>query len=69
VPTPTVEKTVGNDGAADYLGVSRKTLPTWRTKGRSPPFCKIGKRVVYRLSDLDAFLARAVRTSTRDRIE
>lgn len=47
--------------AAKYLGTedvqfSTATLNWWRVKGRGPTFIKIGRRVFYRQSDLDAFI-------------
>jgi excisionase family DNA binding protein len=44
--------------AGKYLEVSPKTLSVWRCTKRYPlPFVKIGSRVRYRRSDLDAFIA------------
>lgn len=51
--------------AAKYLGLAPKTLAMWRWKGvGGPPFLKHGSKVVYRRSDLAAFLHDAERTST-----
>ena len=45
--------------AADYLGVVENTLSVWRSTGRyNLPYIKVGRLVRYRLSDLQAFLAR-----------
>lgn len=52
--------------AASYLGLRPKTLETLRTRGGGPPFLKLGRRVVYRKSDLDTWLAAKVRRSTSD---
>jgi hypothetical protein len=46
--------------AAAYIGVARKTLSNWRALGEGPPYARLGKsggRIVYRVSDLDQFLA------------
>lgn len=54
-----------NAEAADYLGVKPETLNCWRSLGRySIPFVKIGRRVCYRQSDLDAFIASRTHTQT-----
>jgi predicted DNA-binding transcriptional regulator AlpA len=53
--------------AAEYLGLHRKTLDNWRTTGRGPRYLKLGSRVLYEQSELDAFKARCLRTSTSDR--
>lgn len=42
--------------AAQRLGVSVKTLQSWRLHCRGPVYAKIGKSVRYRLEDLDAFV-------------
>jgi excisionase family DNA binding protein len=52
--------------AAAYLGLSPKTLETLRTRGGGPPFLKLGRRVVYRKTDLDTWVAARVRRSTSD---
>lgn len=38
--------------AANYLGISLKTLANWRCVGQGPPFAKVGGRVAYRLAGL-----------------
>lgn len=55
--------------AANYLGLAKRTLDNWRVSGCGPQFIKIGRRVVYRQSDLDAFLEGGKRTSTSQRAE
>ena len=54
-----------SEQAANYLGVTVKTLAVWRCVGRyNIPFVKVGRLVKYRKSELDAFLAcRTVGTS------
>ena len=37
---------------AEYLGLSAKTLKTYRADGLGPAFVKIGRMVRYRLSDV-----------------
>jgi len=44
--------------AADYLNLSVDTLAEWRCRGGGPIFHKLGRAVRYRLSDLDAWLAK-----------
>jgi predicted DNA-binding transcriptional regulator AlpA len=50
--------------AAHYLGVSVSWLNKSRCRGDGPPHHKIGRRVVYALADLDAFLAQQRRCHT-----
>jgi excisionase family DNA binding protein len=46
-----------SEQAANYLGVTSKTLAVWRCVGRyNIPFVKVGRLVKYRKSELDAFL-------------
>lgn len=45
--------------AADYLGVTARTMANWHSTGRVKiPFYKVGrKKTIYLKSDLDAYLA------------
>ena len=42
--------------AAHYLGKSKATLEWWRLEKRGPTFYRIGHRISYKQSDLDAFM-------------
>ncbi|WP_241130890.1 helix-turn-helix transcriptional regulator [Achromobacter xylosoxidans] len=44
-----------NDEAADYLRLSPRTLEKQRVIGGGPKFRKFGRRVMYAVSDLDAW--------------
>ena len=47
--------------AAEILGVAAGTLAAWRCSGRySLKFVKMGSRVLYRRSDLEAFISNHV---------
>ncbi len=49
------------DEAATYLHLQPSTLETWRSARCGPVYVKVGRRVFYRLEDLDRWLAsRAV---------
>ncbi|HVR73907.1 MAG TPA: helix-turn-helix domain-containing protein [Planctomycetota bacterium] len=51
--------------AAEYLGVSTRTLEDWRIRGGGPPFIRIScKCVRYRLIDLDEWSRQRLATST-----
>jgi predicted DNA-binding transcriptional regulator AlpA len=52
--------------AAEYCGSSASTFEKLRLRGGGPIYSKIGRRVVYRLEDLDAWLAANRRRSTSD---
>ena len=53
--------------AAEYLGISASTLSKRRVFGGGPIFLKQGRRVVYDVRDLEAYLANCRRDSTSDR--
>ena len=52
--------------AADYLGLSHRTLDGYRVSGAGPAFHRFGNRVRYRRSDLDEWAARRRATTTAE---
>jgi hypothetical protein len=52
-----------NDLANRWL-LSPRTLEQWRWQGRGPRYLKIGGRVVYRISDVEAFEAANLHANT-----
>lgn len=50
--------------AAAYLGLSASTLNKLRCFGGGPRYFKLGKPVVYAVSDLDAWMVARARAST-----
>lgn len=50
--------------AAEYVGSAKKTLEKLRCHGGGPAYIKHGRKVVYQVSDLDAWVDRHRRTST-----
>lgn len=60
-PVTTILVVKDNTNAAAHIGVSPATLATWRcTQEVRIPFARIGRRVVYRIKDLDDFLSTQV---------
>jgi len=55
--------------AAEYLGISERTMEAWRTNGRGPVYRKISGCVRYVPDDLDKFVDAAKRTSTSQTAE
>jgi predicted DNA-binding transcriptional regulator AlpA len=54
------------EAAARYLGLARSTLAKMRVRGDGPPYSKAGARVVvYDIKDLNDWLRKTRRTSTR----
>lgn len=56
----------GPDAAA-YLGLSASTLEKMRHLGRGPRYLKVGGRIFYRRTDLDAYINAAVVETTDSR--
>lgn len=49
--------TLNDVEAAKFLNISVSCLRNWRCQRKGPPYVKIGKRVLYRVEDLNSFLA------------
>ena len=54
------------DAAAAFVGLSTQRLAKMRLTGDGPLFCKVGRSVLYRHQDLEAWLAGHSRQSTSD---
>lgn len=59
----TVKNLDQKDLAERWL-ISPRTLEQWRWQGRGPRYLKIGGRVIYRLSDIEAFEAISLHANT-----
>jgi Helix-turn-helix domain len=46
------------DDLASELQVHPKTIERWRATGEGPPHTKIGRKVFYKRTSLDAWLAK-----------
>ena len=55
--------------AAALLKSNARTLERWRSTGTGPSFVKVGRRVAYRRSDLERWLAQQTRQHTSERSE
>lgn len=43
--------------SAEFLGLETQTLAAWRCSGRySLPYVRVGRKIRYRISDLERFL-------------
>jgi len=69
VLTATPHRLLRTNEAADWLGLSGRTLEKHRTFGTGPAYRKIGGRVVYAMEDLQAWADRGARTSTTEDAE
>ena len=53
----TLPRLVSREQAAEALGIRPQTLACWACNGRyGLPFVKIGRRVMYRLADIEHFI-------------
>lgn len=52
--------------AARTVGLSESTLAKMRLNGNGPIYCKLGRRVVYRLQDLHDWLESKSTSDTTD---
>lgn len=50
-------KKLNTHEAAAFLNLSPGTLEVWRCTGRGPRYAKLGKRVVYDVTDLESFVS------------
>ena len=57
---------VTSRAAAQYVGLSQSTLAKLRLNGNGPTYCKLGRRVVYRVADLDLWLQSRTARDTSD---
>jgi hypothetical protein len=53
----TEQKFLDAAGAASYVHLAAQTLARLRCEGGGPPFCRAGRKIVYSVRDLDAWLA------------
>jgi hypothetical protein len=52
-----VNQNLNEEQAANYIGLkNRQTLANWRYMRKGPAYCRVGRRIIYRLEDLDAYL-------------
>lgn len=49
--------TTDTAGASRHTGLSISTLQKARVTGAGPRYCKLGRRVVYRIADLDEWMS------------
>jgi len=61
-----VAKVVTAAEAARVVGLSESTLAKLRLNGNGPIYCKLGRRVVYRIADLEQWLQSRTTRDTSD---
>lgn len=61
------QRLLTREEAAEYLRVKPQTLGVWALRGTPPlKFIRAGRRVLYRISDLEQFLSDRTATSTAE---
>jgi len=63
---PDLPKVITAKVAARYVGLSASTLAKLRLNGNGPTYCKLGRRVLYRPTDLDEWLQSRTARDTSD---
>lgn len=66
IVAPVVPRYLKTPDAAVHLGLSPKTLEKHRCYGTGPRYHKLGGRIVYAITDLDAWADIGRKTSTSD---
>ena len=61
-----VAKVFSTAEAARVLGLSESTLAKLRLNGNGPVYCKLGRKVVYRIADLEQWLQSRTARDTSD---
>ena len=62
-----LERLLNQKQAAEVLGLSTRTVERLRLTGGGPRFAKLGRRVLYRPADLNAWVAAQIVGSTSER--
>jgi hypothetical protein len=65
-PNPSSTRLFDPEEASAYLRVAKQTMARWRCYGLGPRFVRIGGRIFYDASDLDAFIAARKFQSTAE---
>ncbi len=55
----------GTGAVADYIGIHEGTLRYWRHAGTGPASFKLGRRVMYRKADVDAWIEAQYEATAR----
>jgi predicted DNA-binding transcriptional regulator AlpA len=65
-PPEQVDVLLHEKQAAKLLGVTPRALQAWRYRGGGPKFCRLGRRVRYRISDIKTWIAANTHKSTSE---
>ncbi len=56
--TPDISALLTEKEAARFLSMSFRTLQSWRSESKGPPYLKLGRSIRYRKSDLLAWVEK-----------
>jgi len=65
-PPAQAEALLDEKQAARILGVTPRALQAWRHRGGGPDFCRLGRRIRYRLTDIKVWIATNTHQSTSE---
>lgn len=67
----TMDRLIDTEELAKALGISSRTVDTWRTAGEGPDYIKIGAQVRYRETDIEQWLStvRVIQGNTAGRLK
>lgn len=60
-----VDRLLTMDEVAQLLRTNRQTMRYWRATGKGPKGIRVGKRVLYREADIQAFISAAAAEADR----
>jgi predicted DNA-binding transcriptional regulator AlpA len=61
---PEVADLIDTPALAKKLGIQANTLEKWRVRGEGPTYVKIGRRIAYHPTDVEAWLVTCRTNST-----
>ncbi|MEM4406875.1 MAG: helix-turn-helix domain-containing protein [Candidatus Methanomethylicaceae archaeon] len=59
------EKYITEKELSEIISIAPQTLRNWRHQGYGPPYIKVGRRVLYKLSDVIRFMDENKRVPVR----
>jgi hypothetical protein len=66
---PQPREYIDEDGLDERYDIRPRTAQRWRAEGGGPPFIRLGKRrVLYRVADIEAWLAKRTFKSRADEL-
>ena len=51
-----IKKAAGAEEIASMYSIAAGTLGNWRSRGEGPRFYRVGRKILYRIKDVESFL-------------